>query len=58
MVREGARSDMLRKVARDACGQYENNSDHDAKVCLEELRQKTIAQTEGAKLLSPKLDLT
>jgi hypothetical protein len=47
---------MLRKVARDACGQYENNSDHDhAKVCLEELRQKTIAQTEGAKLLAPKL---
>lgn len=49
MVRESARSDMLRKVARDACGQYENKPDHG------ELRQKTIAQTEGTKPLATKL---
>jgi len=49
MVREGARSDMLRKVARDACGQDENDPDHEAKLCFEELRQKTIAQPEGTK---------
>ena len=49
MVRESARSDMLRKVARDACGQDENNPDHEAKLCFEELRQKTIAQPEGTK---------